>query len=131
VRRCRRAAAANILLFRCAEWIDDINDRIREVFTSPANIPERPLIGVFYNFQTSAVISDVVQSTFEQYGFPCDESRRGYKPLCYPAPKDKGDWLVANLLFDPPYQKYKLNADDDALTGPPGLWLRLECYWLR
>jgi len=49
------------------------------------NIPERPLIAVRYNFATNVEISDVIQSTFEQYGFPCDKSRPGYETLWYPA----------------------------------------------
>lgn len=102
------------------------------------NIPERPLIEVRYNFQTGAVDSDLVQSTFEQYGVPCDKDKtkriNRYWDFCYPARNVYGKNVCengycvpmdleteANLLLDPPS-----TSELDPVMGPPGLWLQLR-----
>jgi hypothetical protein len=90
------------------------------------NIPEKPLSAVTYRFVTSAVASDLVQSTFEQYGFPCNKWRSGSETLCYPASLE-GSFVAAQLPLDPPYQTSDVPPDNfgAVLKGRPGLWLEL------
>lgn len=84
------------------------------------NLSERPLIAVGYWFQTRLLTSDLVRSIFEQFGVPCDlrKSGRDEEPLCYPAHNGDYDWVMVDLLLDPPDQKYTSDV--------PGLWLYLR-----
>jgi hypothetical protein len=103
-------------------------DRLDVLFA--VHISQRPVDVVRYFFQNNAEISDLVESLFAQFGFPC-EPRPGYE-TCYPTQLYRGassptgkDFITAFLLLDPPT---KIELTPSSGNQSPELWPSLNMF---